>query len=124
MSCYTPSTVPGCRTPHLWLRDGRSLYDAMGADHALLRFDPGADPGPLLDAARRRHMPLRLLDVDAPDLQGVFGHALVISRPDRHVAWRGTRAPDDALHLIDRLRGAFASTHTPTHTGPTGPHLS
>ena len=30
MHDYTPSTVPGCRTPHLWLADGRSLYDAMG----------------------------------------------------------------------------------------------
>jgi 2-polyprenyl-6-methoxyphenol hydroxylase-like FAD-dependent oxidoreductase len=30
MDSYTPSTVPGCRTPHLWCRDGRSLYDAMG----------------------------------------------------------------------------------------------
>ena len=31
MSIYTPSTVPGCRTPHLWRADGSSLYDAMGA---------------------------------------------------------------------------------------------
>src|ERR1019366_9057606 len=28
MSSYTPSTVPGCRTPHLWCEDGSSLYDA------------------------------------------------------------------------------------------------
>ena len=27
---FSQSTVPGCRTPHLWLRDGRSLFDAMG----------------------------------------------------------------------------------------------
>jgi hypothetical protein len=25
MAAYTPSTVPGCRAPHAWLRDGRSL---------------------------------------------------------------------------------------------------
>ena len=36
---FTPSTVPGCRMPHVWLRDGRSLYDAMGAGFTLLRFD-------------------------------------------------------------------------------------
>src|ERR1700719_3481542 len=30
MSSYTPSTVPGCRTQHLWREDGSSLYDAMG----------------------------------------------------------------------------------------------
>src|SRR5674476_326942 len=27
MGEFTPSTVPGCRAPHLWLADGRSLYD-------------------------------------------------------------------------------------------------
>jgi FAD binding domain len=37
---FKQSTVPGCRSPHLWLRDGRSLYDALGSDFALLRFDP------------------------------------------------------------------------------------
>ncbi|HEY0441501.1 MAG TPA: FAD-dependent oxidoreductase, partial [Xanthobacteraceae bacterium] len=40
MDQFTPSTVPGCRTPHIWLDDGRSLYDAMGPDYTLLRFDP------------------------------------------------------------------------------------
>ena len=51
MADFTPSTVPGCRTPHLWLADGRSLYDAVGPDYTLLRFDLAADPVPLLDAA-------------------------------------------------------------------------
>ena len=50
MDDFTPSTVPGCRTPHFWLRDGRSLYDAMGPDYTLLRFDPAVDVSP---AARR-----------------------------------------------------------------------
>src|SRR5256885_2506107 len=39
MSSYTPSTVPGCRTPHFWCEDGSSLYDAMGSEFTLLRFD-------------------------------------------------------------------------------------
>ena len=39
MSDFTPSTVPGCRVPHLWLRDGRSLYDALGPGYTLLRRD-------------------------------------------------------------------------------------
>src|SRR5690606_34976219 len=30
MGGFTPSTVPGCRAPHFWLADGRSLYDALG----------------------------------------------------------------------------------------------
>ena len=43
MNSYTPSTVPGCRTPHLWREDGGSLYDAMGPEFTLLRFDPAID---------------------------------------------------------------------------------
>ena len=41
MAEFTQSTVPGCRTPHLWLSDGRSLYDALGPDFTLLRSRSG-----------------------------------------------------------------------------------
>jgi 2-polyprenyl-6-methoxyphenol hydroxylase-like FAD-dependent oxidoreductase len=106
MDQFTPSTVPGCRTPHLWLDDGRSLYDAMGAGYTLLRFDPAADSAPLESAARERGMPLAVLDVSSAAAAGLYQHAFVISRPDQHVAWRGQSAPADCLALIDRLRGA------------------
>jgi len=123
MASYTPSSVPGCRTPHVWLRDGRSLYDALAAEsptYSLLRFDPRVDVAPLLDAAHRRRMPLALLDVDVPDAAALYGHALVISRPDRHVAWRGAAAPIQPLNLIDRLRGAVGPSPSagPRFSGP------
>lgn len=104
MNSYTPSTVPGCRTPHLWRADGASLYDAMGPEFTLLRFDPAADAGPLLRAAGERRVPLELLDFAAPAEVAREG-ALVLSRPDQHVAWRGHRAPADPLALIDCIRG-------------------
>ena len=65
MDSYTPSTVPGCRTPHLWREDGRSLYDAMGPEFTLLRFDAGVDVAALEAAARSRRLPLKVLDVEA-----------------------------------------------------------
>ncbi|MGA8900449.1 FAD-dependent oxidoreductase [Bradyrhizobium sp.] len=105
MNSYTPSTVPGCRTPHLWCADGASLYDVMGPEFTLLRFDPAVDVVPLVQAAGIRKLPLRVIDVTAPAAiarQGV----LVLSRPDQHVAWRGHCAPADPLALIDRIRGA------------------
>jgi 2-polyprenyl-6-methoxyphenol hydroxylase-like FAD-dependent oxidoreductase len=105
MNSYTPSTVPGCRTPHLWRADGGSLYDAMGPEFTLLRLDPAPDVTALEAAARRRELPLRILDVEHP-ATGDPDHTLVLSRPDQHVAWRGNKLPPDPLALIDRIRGA------------------
>jgi 2-polyprenyl-6-methoxyphenol hydroxylase-like FAD-dependent oxidoreductase len=106
MDLYTPSTVPGCRTPHFWLADDRSLYDAMGEGFTLLRFDPAVDVAPLQAAARARGVPLTLLDITKGSAAIADGNALVLSRPDQHVAWRGNRLPADPLSLIDRVRGA------------------
>jgi 2-polyprenyl-6-methoxyphenol hydroxylase-like FAD-dependent oxidoreductase len=108
MADFTPSTVPGCRTPHIWLRDGASLYDAMGPEYTLLRHDPAVAVDALMQAAASRRLPLRLLDVVSEDAPAIYKEALVLSRPDRHVAWRGDGVPADPLGLIDRVRGASA----------------
>jgi hypothetical protein len=107
MDSYTPSTVPGCRTPHLWCEDGRSLYDAMGPEFTLLRFDATADVAPLSEAARRRKVPLKLLDLAPSGSGGLPSGRLVLARPDQHVAWRGHSLPADPLALIDHVRGAI-----------------
>jgi 2-polyprenyl-6-methoxyphenol hydroxylase-like FAD-dependent oxidoreductase len=107
MHDYEPSTVPGCRTPHVWLADGRSLYDAMGADYTLLRFDAGVDVEPLTRAAAERGLPLAVLDVLPREGQGAHRHKLLLSRPDQHVAWRGDELPRDPRALVDLVRGAI-----------------
>jgi 2-polyprenyl-6-methoxyphenol hydroxylase-like FAD-dependent oxidoreductase len=106
MATYNPSTVPGCRTPHLWLAKKRSLYDALGPDFTLLRLHEAIDVAPLVAAAERRGVPLLVLDVDATESAGLYSHRLVLTRPDQHVAWRGNALPADPLALIDRVRGA------------------
>ena len=116
MDSYTASTVPGCRTPHLWCRDGRSLYDAMGPEFTLLRFDPATEVAALEAAARQRGLPLKILDVrgldvDVPASTKPDDDRLVLSRPDQHVAWRSNRLPGDCLALIDRVRGAAIQAH-------------
>jgi hypothetical protein len=105
MGTYTPSTVPGCRMPHFWCADGRSLYDVMGREFTLVRFDPAIDVAPLEAAARERSVPFTVLDLERPEAP-FFHHALVLSRPDQHVAWRGDHLPPNPLALIDRVRGA------------------
>ncbi len=110
MDQFTPSTVPGCRTPHVWLDDGRSLYDALGPDYTLLRFDPQVSTAALEEAAARRGVPLRVLDVVSHEAAALYRHKLVLSRPDQHVAWRGDAVPADPLLLVDRIRGALPSS--------------
>src|SRR5262249_55948936 len=39
---YVPSASPGGRAPHLWLDEGRSLFDLFNFEWTLLRL--GADP--------------------------------------------------------------------------------
>jgi 2-polyprenyl-6-methoxyphenol hydroxylase-like FAD-dependent oxidoreductase len=107
MDTFTPSTVPGCRTPHLWLEDGQSLYDACGSGFALLRFDRAVPAQPLLNAAEQRGLPMRLIDIPQAVAAGIEMPSLLISRPDQHVAWRGAQVPDRPLEVIDRIRGAM-----------------
>jgi 2-polyprenyl-6-methoxyphenol hydroxylase-like FAD-dependent oxidoreductase len=103
---FRQSSVPGCRTPHLWLRDGRSLYDALGPEFTLLRLDPAAETGSIVAAAQQRGVSMAVLDVDADESEPLYRSKLVLSRPDQHVAWRGDRPPDDSLGLIDLVRGS------------------
>jgi 2-polyprenyl-6-methoxyphenol hydroxylase-like FAD-dependent oxidoreductase len=108
---YVPTSRPGSRAPHLWLRDGRSLYDLLGRDFTLLRL--GATPmvsDAMEDAARKRGVPLRVLDVAEPEVLAAYeDFPLVLIRPDQHIAWRGHEIPVDPLAVIDRIRGSQVS---------------
>lgn len=103
---FTSSTVPGCRAPHFWLDDRRSLYDALGPDYTLIRFDPTVNVSGVVESAARRGVPLAVLDVDAPEARTLYARNLVLVRPDQHVAWRGDKEPPAPLDLIDLVRGA------------------
>lgn len=106
MGSFTPSTVPGARAPHLFLRDGRSLYDALGPGYTLLRFDRTIDVAPLLAAAERRRVPLASVDIAADEAGNAYAEKLVLVRPDQHIAWRAMVEPDDCDALIARITGA------------------
>ena len=113
MGGFTPSTVPGCRAPHFWLADGRSLYDAFGSDYTLLRFDRSVNVAPLAWAAHQRGMPLTVLDVARESVPAEYRHALVLCRADQHVAWRGDTVPESVSALVDLLCGRAATEAPP-----------
>lgn len=86
-SQYTPIAAPGNRLPHAWLHDGTSLYDRLGPDLTVIG-DPGAS-APLVAAARGRSVPLRVVDPSPDGLAAHLGAAVVLVRPDQHIAWMG-----------------------------------
>jgi 2-polyprenyl-6-methoxyphenol hydroxylase-like FAD-dependent oxidoreductase len=105
---YVPTARPGSRAPHVWLEDGRSTLDLFGRNFTLL--DLGADPDAiqaLRAAAADRNMPLEVIALTQPAVRAAYEKALVLVRPDGHVAWRGDALDRDASQLIDTVRGAL-----------------
>lgn len=106
VSTYEQTARPGHRAPHVWLQDGRSTLDFFGRGFVLLRFDPSLPIDLLVDAARQRGVPLEVRDIAEADVAIAYERKLVLVRPDGHVAWRGGSVPQDALQVIDTVRGA------------------
>ncbi len=100
---YTPSDRPGGRAPHFMATPDRVAFDAFGAGFTLLDFGAADGAQAFTAAAARRNMPLKVLRCERPDR--LYEKTLVLIRPDHHIAWHGDRV-DDALAVIDRVRGA------------------
>jgi FAD binding domain/Aromatic-ring hydroxylase, C-terminal len=90
---YVASGKPGGRAPHVWLDDGKSLYDGFGFEWTLLRFSNEAKADGLTAAAARAQVALKVLDISASAVRDVYGADLVLVRPDHIVAWRANSAP-------------------------------
>jgi 2-polyprenyl-6-methoxyphenol hydroxylase-like FAD-dependent oxidoreductase len=92
MGSFTPSTVPGCRAPHFWLAEGRSLYDELGKAYTLLCLKP-VEPSALAwltSAAAQARMPLKIMDLSGLDnVPPAYKHPYVMVRSDTHTVWRG-----------------------------------
>jgi 2-polyprenyl-6-methoxyphenol hydroxylase-like FAD-dependent oxidoreductase len=104
---FVPSASPGSRAPHLWLAEGRSLYDEVAHEgFTLLHLDSATSVAGLAEAAASRGVPLRVVELGHPDAHAAYGAAMALIRPDHYVAWRGVDAPADPVAVIDTIRGA------------------
>ena len=103
---FTPSAHPGCRAPHVWLRDGSSILDLFGRGFVLLKFGD-AQTATFEKAAATRGVPLAVATLDEPEAAALYERCLVLVRPDGHVAWRDDVLPADADAVLDRVRGTI-----------------
>jgi hypothetical protein len=118
---YRPTSRPGCRAPHIWLEDGRSMLDLFGRGFVLLEFGVGAAgasggtaagkavPGAAAQCfsacAEGLGIPLKVINIQQADAIALYEQRYVLVRPDGHVAWRGNQIPGDISGLLATVTG-------------------
>jgi 2-polyprenyl-6-methoxyphenol hydroxylase-like FAD-dependent oxidoreductase len=106
---YVPTTWPGARLPHVWLKGQTPVHDVIGDGYTLLRLGKSrADASGLERAMGALGAPFRTLTVSDETARDVYGYDLILVRPDLHVAWRGNREPDDSQQLAALVTGNSA----------------
>ena len=90
---YQPSTSPGARLPNVPTGGGRSLFSRLGDGFTLVVVG-SQDLTNLATSARDAGVPLTIVEID-DDFDAVFQDAIVLVRPDHHIAWSGSASPED-----------------------------
>lgn len=93
---FVPTTWPGGRTPHVFLRDGSAISSHFVSSFSLVEFSDGTDRGAelLVEKARGQSIPVKHVKLVGEDHAcKIWERRLVLVRPDDHIAWRG-----DSIH--------------------------
>jgi 2-polyprenyl-6-methoxyphenol hydroxylase-like FAD-dependent oxidoreductase len=97
---YVPTSWPGARLPHVWLADGTALHDRIGDGYTLVRLAGAQTDSAALARGFASHgAPFTVVDIAEDRPRDIYGHDLLLVRPDLHVVWRGNRMPDDPVKL-------------------------
>jgi 2-polyprenyl-6-methoxyphenol hydroxylase-like FAD-dependent oxidoreductase len=103
---YTPLAHPGYRLPHTWLEDGSALHDHLGHGFTLLRLGSTAeDTSEMEQAIRATGTTIDVQEWSDSEPRAVYGHDLLLVRPDLHVAWCDSRAPTNPTELAAAVTG-------------------
>lgn len=125
---YTPSTWPGARAPHVWLKDGPTpIFDQYGLWWTLMTFQKSEqiDHGvseTFKKATDMVGLPLKTVElIDEHHARKLWGKDFVLVRPDGHVAWRSDDAPSvqrvvDIMEIVSGRKSSLTNGHTNGHT--------
>lgn len=104
---YTPTSCPGARIPHVWLRDGTALHDHLGRTYTLLcRPGSAGSADAWATGFARVGAPFVAFEVDSDAADVIFeDRQTVLVRPDLHVVWRGGEEPSDSTTVVPVATG-------------------
>jgi hypothetical protein len=101
---YIPTARPGHRLPHFWFAPGNSLFDHLGRGFGLVGDLSVPAAKSIIAAADELGVPLVGVDLGARGRMDLFESALVLVRPDQHIAWRGDHT-DNPIGLLQMAIG-------------------
>lgn len=104
---YQPSAHPGCLAPHLWLRDGSSLYDHFGDSYTLLITEGNNASTKYDEILNEKNIPLKVIAPNDDRLSAIYQAQYVLVRPDQHVAWRSDLIPENFEEIFNLVRGGI-----------------
>lgn len=98
---FTPSSLPGCRAPHVVLPDFPSTVDLFGKRFVLLTVGGAeADLVELREAMTQKGVPFSAHTYPPlPELTQLYNRKYFLIRPDGIVAWRSDFQPSNAESL-------------------------
>jgi len=108
---YVPSTWPGARLPHVWLKDGTAIHDHIDNNaFTVLQVGSGkADTAGLERAFAQLGAPLLVTQISDQAARDIYGYDLLLLRPDLHVVWRGNSGPGEPDRVAAVATGQIAS---------------
>ncbi|KCZ99639.1 hypothetical protein HPO_04610 [Hyphomonas polymorpha PS728] len=102
---YLPTTEPGARIPHIWLKDRAAMQDVLGADYTFVDLTGMADASAVKAAFDTLSAPLRILSRNEEHVRMVYGCRYLLVRPDLHIVWTGNGLPSDPQSLAELATG-------------------
>jgi 2-polyprenyl-6-methoxyphenol hydroxylase-like FAD-dependent oxidoreductase len=109
---FVPTVRPGHRAPNVAVGEQDTLFDRFGPEFTLVdALDDDGQASRVRTEAARVGLPIRHVTLTDPALAALYGHRLVLVRPDLHIAWSGTDATA-AAEIIAGVRGMRAAAAT------------
>jgi hypothetical protein len=130
-SHYIPSTWPGARAPHVFLKDGKtSIFDLFGTgrEYSLVDFtNDGRYIRRFAPVAKKLSIPLKTIHLHEEEhARAIWERDAVLVRPDDHVAWRaklgGTAQELEGLEVENVLLVAVGQQGYGHANGAAGAH--